>query len=142
MSIKVQTLVWEYYPVGGAEKLTLLKLADHADDEGGRVYPSIATVAFYTGQSERTVQRQVQHIQKLGWLVLVRKSKGQPGDTNRYRIPIELIPQGVAIRVSTCHPSRLAKKLVSGKRKNPVDKPVDKSKGRRDKYAETGDRRG
>lgn len=45
MSIYVMNLVWRQYQKGGSEKLALLALADWCDDDGGNLYPSIATVA-------------------------------------------------------------------------------------------------
>jgi len=37
MSIKISSLVWEYYPAGGCELLTALAYADHAHDDGTNV---------------------------------------------------------------------------------------------------------
>ena len=38
-------LVWRQYRKGGSEKLALLALADWCDDDGGNLYPAVATVA-------------------------------------------------------------------------------------------------
>lgn len=78
--------VWMRYPAGGGERLLALALADHASDDGTRVYPSVAELARKTVQSQRTVQRQLAAMVESGWLVLERRSSGRPGDTNRYHI--------------------------------------------------------
>lgn len=89
------TLVWDHYPEGGGELLTALKIADHADHNGDRIYPSVAALAALTRQSERTVQYHLRAMEKRGWLVLV---SGKPGTTRRYRVPVDRIPQGVESR--------------------------------------------
>ena len=71
MSIKIMTLVWESY-LPSNEKFVLLALADHARDDGSRVYPSIETISKKTGFSERTVQRQMRKLQALGVLEIVK----------------------------------------------------------------------
>lgn len=86
MSIKVMTMVFDRYPVGGNERLLALAMADHARDDGTRIWPSIADLARKTLQSESTVRRQIKHMVARGWLEPVRKASGRPGDTNEYRI--------------------------------------------------------
>jgi len=43
MSIKVMSLIWENFTVGGSEKLTMLAMADWCNDDGGSLYPSISS---------------------------------------------------------------------------------------------------
>ncbi len=86
MSIKVMTMVFDRYPVGGNERLLALAMADHARDDGTRIWPSIAELARKTLQSESTVRRQIKHMVARCWLEPVRKASGRPGDTNEYRI--------------------------------------------------------
>lgn len=103
MSVKVMALVWDHYP-GTGEFLTALCLADHADHDGGNIFPSIARVAKKTQQSERTVQRHIAAMRVSGWLQVVKQASGKPGETTTYRIPIELIPQDDGVRVTKLHP--------------------------------------
>jgi hypothetical protein len=105
MSVKVMGLVWDYYPEGGGELLTMLKLADHADHDGSKIWPSVARTAEMTRQSERTVQRQIKAAVDIGWLEVVEEGGRGPYSTTRYRIPVERIPHGIAVRVTNCHPS-------------------------------------
>ncbi|WP_150663072.1 hypothetical protein [Pandoraea commovens] len=89
MSAKVMGMVFERYPTGGGEMLLALKLADNAHDDGTRIFPSVATMATRTRQSERAVQYQLRRMQKSGWLVLVRQAvggRGQSGMPAEYRI--------------------------------------------------------
>jgi hypothetical protein len=104
VSVKVMGLVWDYYPEGAGELLTMLKLADHADHDGSKIWPSIARTAEMTRQSDRTVQRQIQAAIANGWLEVVEEGGRGPYSTTRYRIPVERIPQGVVVRVTNCHP--------------------------------------
>lgn len=80
------TMVFDRYPNGDAEMLLALALADHADDQGESIFPSIPRLATKTRQSDRSVQRQIRKMEKIGWLECVRKSKGGPGQTSEYRI--------------------------------------------------------
>lgn len=76
MSAKLSGMVFDRYPVGGGEMLLALKLADNAHDDGTHIFPSVATMAEKTRQSERAVQYQLRRMQKSGWLILVRPARG------------------------------------------------------------------
>jgi hypothetical protein len=98
-------LVWDYYPEGGGELLTALKLADHADHDGGNIWPSVDRIAKQTRQSERTVQYHLRAMLTNGWLEVVKKGGKGPASTTRYRMTIERVPQWVAARAQVLHPS-------------------------------------
>lgn len=115
MSVKVMGLVWDYYPEGGGELLTALKLADHADHNGDRIWPGVQSLALLTRQSGRTVQRHLGAMLANGWLEIVEPGGHGPTDTTRYRIPVDRVPGGVLTRVTKRHPSV----------EKPVDNPVD-----------------
>lgn len=80
------TMVFDRYPAGGNERLLALAMADHARDDGTRIWPSIGELAHKTLQSRRTVQRQIAKMVESGWLEPVRSASGRRGDTNEYRI--------------------------------------------------------
>lgn len=63
MSVHVTSKVWLLTGLSPVEKLVLLKLADHASDDGGDAYPSVARIALEVGCSERTVQRTLRDLQ-------------------------------------------------------------------------------
>lgn len=91
MSIKVMNAVFGRYPNGGGEMLLALALADHASDDGTRVYPSIKALAEKTRQSERSVQYQLRRMQESGWLILVNAGNGGRSMHSEYRISPEWI---------------------------------------------------
>lgn len=60
-----------------SEKLILLALADHADDDTGRCWPSMATLAQKSCQSERNARRMIRNLEAQGY-VKVDSRGGQP----------------------------------------------------------------
>jgi hypothetical protein len=84
MSIKLMTQVWQRLNCSGGELLLALAIADISDDDGDRIYPSVATLADKTRQSERQVQRQLKKFRTRKWLQVKKASKGRV--TSRYRI--------------------------------------------------------
>jgi len=91
MSIKLMTMVFDRYPNGGGEMILALALADHAKDDGTKIYPSIKSLAEKTRQSERTVQYQLRRMEESGWLILVNNGNGGRNQTREYRINPEWI---------------------------------------------------
>lgn len=89
MSVWVMGEVFRRYPHGGNEMLLALALADHAHDDGTRIYPSVEALARKTRVSERTVQRLLIKMVEDGWLQLVRDTSGGRGHTRVYRISAE-----------------------------------------------------
>lgn len=89
------SMVFDRYPAGGSERLLALALADHARDDGTRIWPSIAELARKTMQSRSTVQRQVRAMVERGWLEAVSAATGRPGGTNEYQICRTWIEGGV-----------------------------------------------
>lgn len=71
--------------------LVALKLADHADDDGSHIYPSIKYIAAKTRQSPRAVQYQLRRMQQSGFLILVAHAGGGRGKAREYRISREWI---------------------------------------------------
>jgi hypothetical protein len=91
MSVKVMTAVFERYPNGGGEMLLALALADHASDDGTRVFPSVKALSEKTRQSERTVQYQLRRMEEMGWLILVGAGNGGRSMSREYRISLDWI---------------------------------------------------
>jgi hypothetical protein len=94
MSIEIMNAVWRESQSDGRARLVLLAIADHQGEIGA--WPSIATLARMVNSSERSVQRDIQYLQKIGELqveVQSAPSGGQyksnlywvtlPGVTNR-----------------------------------------------------------
>lgn len=94
MSVKVMTAVFERYPVGGGEMILALALADHSDDDGKRVFPSIESLMVKTRQARRTVQYQLRRMEETGWLILVNSGNGGRNQHREYRINLDWINGG------------------------------------------------
>ena len=83
MSIKVMSAVWEREDLDASERLVMLSLADHADDDGV-CYPSIARLCKRTSMSDRGVQKILSRLQERGFL-RVEIGAGRSG-SNRYHV--------------------------------------------------------
>lgn len=86
MSVALMGEVFRRYPHGGNEMLLALSLADHAHDDGTRIFPSVDHLARKIRVSDRTVQTLLRKMMDEGWLLLVRDSSGGRGQTRHYRI--------------------------------------------------------
>ena len=84
MSIKIMASVFAMRGITSSKKLVLLSLADHANDDGHSVYPSIDRTAQRTGLTSRGVRKIVKELVNDGFLIPVVKSHGY--HTNEYRI--------------------------------------------------------
>ncbi len=66
MSIKVMSWVWENSTVQGGELLVLLAMADHANDAGERIFPSVDSLRQKARLSRRQVQRILRGLEESG----------------------------------------------------------------------------
>lgn len=109
MSIRVMTWVWDHSRSRGTDRLVLLAIADAASDSGGDAWPSVPTLARKAGVDERTVQRSVQRLVKLGELA-VKPAAGQHG-VNVYRVvmtPRQSATPGAVPPPAERHPTNTA----------------------------------
>ena len=88
MSVRVMSGVWEVDLDHGAQGL-LLALADHADDDGRRCYPSVPYLAWKTGYSESQVRRIMKQLRESGLIVPVANENGGRGNPVEYVIHLE-----------------------------------------------------
>lgn len=91
MSIKLLSAIWEKQIGPGAERDVLMIYADHAGDDGRVAWPTVATVAWKAGYSERQTQRTIRKLQKAGVLQAVESNKGEKRGV-RYRVNLDAIP--------------------------------------------------
>jgi hypothetical protein len=77
MSIRLMSEVWRT-TLPTTEKMVLLVIADHANDEGTQSYPSQATIAEKASISIRTVQRAVNTLVQEGYIRMFKHSGGSP----------------------------------------------------------------
>lgn len=92
MSVKVMGMVWDL-DIPSEEKFVLMAYADHADHNGGSIYPAVKTIADKTGKCERSVQYITKYLEDKGYLI--RDGSGDRG-TKRWRIPIyggQIVPE-------------------------------------------------
>jgi len=87
MSVKIMAGVWELKLPQGA-KLLLLALADHADHEGNRVFPSVGLLSWKTGFTDRHVQRLLRDLEAQRIIIPVAHQKGGRGWATEYRVDL------------------------------------------------------
>ena len=68
MSVKAMAAVWDA-DLPRPEKFVLLALADHADHEGGNIYPSLGRIGWKTGYSYQKIISIVKSLRESGVLV-------------------------------------------------------------------------
>jgi len=100
MSIQMMTLVYQS-GLGKSQKSVALAYADHADDEGRNIYPSVEYMAWKTGYSERQIQRVTKEL--LADRILIREGVGQHG-TNKFRLSADRLPKRPPFRPETENP--------------------------------------
>lgn len=80
-------LVWDL-DLEPNKRLVLLAYADHADDDGDNVYPSLPRIARKTGYSADQVRRISRELVMDGLMELVERGGGR-GRPHRYRLTLE-----------------------------------------------------
>ena len=110
--------VWESAEYSGSTLLLLLALADYAQDDGGKVFPSVDSLAAKTRCDRRTVQRNLRRLQTDGAIVEVA-----PGTR---RSPAEY-----KIGAAFCRPSQDVGRhpVRSGAASRPAGAASDPSRG-------------
>jgi DNA-binding transcriptional ArsR family regulator len=94
MSVRAMAWAWRQQ-LSGPEKLVLMALADHADEDG-ICWPGNAHIARKCNLSQRSVQRHIKNLIDNGYMTAHRRYRDTGGQTsNRYVLNVE----GVTI----CH---------------------------------------
>ena len=120
------TMVFDRYPGGGSEMLLALAMADHARDDGTRIWPSLDELARKTRQSRRTVQRQIAKMVDSGWLEQVRAATGRPGATNEYRVRAAWVAgEELPVTSANMSPVEDSTESQTGDRSTPVQVSED-----------------
>lgn len=78
MSIRLLSAAWDL-DIGSTEKMVLMSLCDHANDEGV-CWPSVATIMRKTSKSERTVQTALKWLKEQGYFEI----EGRNGTSPKY----------------------------------------------------------
>ena len=72
MSVRIMSAVFENQELTSTEKLIMLALADHANDEGKSIYPSQDTLARKTSLARPTINKHIQALVDKGYLRKIR----------------------------------------------------------------------
>lgn len=80
MSVKVMSYVWDIPSFKGSDKLVMLCLADHADDQG-ICWPSIDTISRKSGVSATTVKSTLKKLESGNWIA--KKNRFKTAETGR-----------------------------------------------------------
>lgn len=80
MSVKVMSYVWDIPSFKGSDKLVMLCLADHSDDQG-LCWPSIDTISRKSGVSVTTVKTTLTKLEKARWIA--KKNRFKTAETGR-----------------------------------------------------------
>ncbi|GAB5502741.1 MAG: hypothetical protein Pyrs2KO_13960 [Pyruvatibacter sp.] len=106
------SLVWRAN-LKSVEKLVLMKLADHANDDGGNAWPAVELMAAECGCSERSVQRYLRALEERGLITMTRNGGGRH-QTNCYQVELDAL---WTIRLPTRNEREAARieKLAPGK---------------------------
>lgn len=96
------TLVWDRFPGSGSDLLCMLALADHANDDGDRIFPSVGTIAKRLRLSRRQAQRVIGFLIEQGWLSITKNEfGGKPGTTRHYSMNVQRLRQAPLFIEST-----------------------------------------
>lgn len=104
-------------------KAVLLKLADHAHDDGTNIYPSVARIADETHLSVRTVQRVLAELVEVDLLHLVAYEGGGRGNSRNYMLNVQML-QTLALGKKGATQSPFKKGVTDGKRVTEKPKRV------------------
>lgn len=91
MSILLQSRVWDITWPTQSQLLVMLKLADHANDEGDNVWPSKSSIAKKAQCSESTVKNTLRALRNCGLLLVKREGGSGPGSSTVYQINVPLL---------------------------------------------------
>jgi biotin operon repressor len=102
-------------------KLTLLALADHAEDDGTGIFVGQARLARKTGASERAVRGHIAELRELGLIEKVGRVGSRGSD--KHRVAVERLPtsEQIALMFSAPRPAELADRqnLPTGSEASP-----------------------
>ena len=82
------TVVWDIRWPTQNHLLVMLKLADHANDEGAKVWPAVATIAEQAQCSERTVQNVLKALRDCGLITVSKPGGGSMPTIYAINVPL------------------------------------------------------
>lgn len=91
MSLRLMGMVWRAKLPSGTQKLVAARLADFADDDGCRVFPSNARVARDCSISDRAVRDAMRGLEDIGVLILVAVERPGQHMPREYRFNLDAL---------------------------------------------------
>jgi hypothetical protein len=76
MSIRVMTAVWDHADVSGGDLLVLLAMADWADDDGRKCFPTQGTLAAKSRMTDRNLRYCLLKLESAGYISQVGRRQG------------------------------------------------------------------
>jgi len=92
MSVKIMSQVWEL-EIDHSEMIVLLAMADHADDDGSRCFPSVGYISWKTNYSLRHVRRILGNLVDTGIIIPVAYQNGGRGFATEYQLVLAAAPR-------------------------------------------------
>ncbi|MBX9456144.1 MAG: helix-turn-helix domain-containing protein [Rhizobium sp.] len=127
MSIECSNVVWSRNFNGSSRKMVAVKLADHADDEGRGIWPSVEKIAAKCDLSCRTVQRVLSDFVREGILKVVSEGGNGPRDTRRYDFDLAVV-RALPLAVAPAD-SRAESRAVKPENKGDTVSPLAETMG-------------
>ena len=127
MSIEALSWAWQQTGIKPTEKLTLLAIADHADELGKNAFPSCSRLARKTGLAEATVHRAIKSLAGRGKIHIEKvKSRAGDFDHNEYTLSIDnvTISRGVVSQCVSNLPLNHPKEKTPSKKKEVIVNPT------------------
>ncbi len=107
MSVSVMTLVWRS-DLPANHKLVLLAYADHANDEGGSVYPGEDWMAAKTSYTGGNIRRVTKQLVEAGFLHRVKR--GQTGQRAEWEVDVPMLRAAQSARLLELEAARMEAK--------------------------------
>lgn len=98
MSLKVMTMCFDAQLKTPTRFAVAIALADHADDDGASIYPSIARIAEKAKVSRRTAQYTLRKLEEEGLIVVLSEGGTRGKDTREWRFDLEKLAALIPVR--------------------------------------------
>lgn len=98
MSLKVMAMCFDAQLKTPTRFAVAIALADHADDDGASIYPSIARIAEKAKVSRRTAQYTLRKLEEEGLIVVLSEGGTRGKDTREWRFDLEKLAALIPVR--------------------------------------------
>lgn len=91
MSFELTAKVLKIWCRSPGQKLVLMCLAHHAQDDGSRIYPGIEAIGRVAQLNQRSVRRLLAEMVRMGLLTIVEHGRGGRGKSTHYAMNAEFV---------------------------------------------------